>query len=66
MKRKVIPLPKNDQISKYIRLCIEKRQEWASSEDGYKKLGPGSPTVPGLQEYYQILAFVEGRTWPDR
>ena len=59
-------LPKNKQIAKYIRYCIEKRQEWASSEDGYKRLGPGSPTIPGMEEYYQILAFVEGRSWPDR
>ena len=53
-------LPTNEEITKYIKLCIEKRQEWASSEDGYKKLGPG------MQEYYQILAFVEGRKYPDR
>ena len=66
MKRQAKLLPKNKQIANYIRLCIEQRQEWASSEDGYKRLGSGSPTVPGLEEYYRILAFVEGRTWPDR
>ena len=58
--------PSNRRIAAYIRQCIEERQEWARSPDGYKRLGPGSPLVPGMQEYDQILAFVDGRKWPDR
>jgi hypothetical protein len=34
------------------------RRKWASSPEGYKVLGPGSPNIPGLQEYYQILDFI--------
>jgi hypothetical protein len=58
--------PKRKEIAEYIRQCIEARRAWANSDEGYAKLGPGSPSIPGLQEYYQVLAFVEGRDWPDR
>ena len=58
--------PSKSEIIAYIKLCIERRHEWAKSPDGYRRLGPGSPTVPGLEEYGQILAFIEGRSWPDR
>jgi hypothetical protein len=58
--------PKRKKIAAYIRDCMAARREWASSEEGRRKLGPGMPTIPGLQEYDQILAFVEGREWPDR
>jgi uncharacterized protein YodC (DUF2158 family) len=54
------------EIAAYIEQCIELRHEWASSPDGFARLGPGSPTVPGLEEYGQILAFVKGKEWPDR
>ena len=50
----------------FIMKCEEERRAWASSPEGYARLGPGFLTIPGLQEYYQILAFVEGREWPDR
>lgn len=53
-------------LAAYIRKCIDLRMDWACSPDGYQSLGPGSPTVPGLQEYFQILAYVEGREYPDR
>lgn len=58
--------PKRKQIAAFIRQCMDERRAWASSPDGLRKLGPGSPTIPGLQEYDQVLAFVEGREWPDR
>jgi hypothetical protein len=58
--------PNNKQIAEYIRRCISLRREWADSPDGYKRLGLGSPIIPGLEEYDQILAFVENRKWPER
>ncbi len=54
------------ELASFIRQCIEERQAWASSPEGYRELGPGSPTVPGMQEYFQILAYVEGREFFNR
>jgi hypothetical protein len=44
---------------------------WYHTENGLRpftpeEMDPGMPTIPGLQEYDQILAFVEGCEWPDR
>ena len=53
------------QIENYIKKCMKERRAWADTPEGRKKLGPGSPTIPGLQEYDQILKFVQGKEWPD-
>lgn len=58
--------PKRKEIVKFIRQCMDERRAWADTAEGRKRLGPGSPNIPGLQEYDQVLAFVEGREWPDR
>lgn len=50
-----------EKIRQFVRSCIDARLEWAQSEDGRRVLGPGSPTVPGLQEYYTILAYLDYR-----
>lgn len=50
--------PNNDQIREFIEKCIKERREWASSPEGYRSLGSGSPTIPGLQEYHLILQYV--------
>lgn len=65
-KEKQMNKPNNEEISKYIEKCIKERRDWANSSEGYKALGAGSPTIPGLQEYYQILSFVNNEKWPDR
>jgi hypothetical protein len=59
-------LPTADETAIFIRKCAEERRAWAASPEGIKALGPGMATIPGLQEYDQVLAFVEGRPWPDR
>lgn len=49
--------PSREEIISFIERCVEERQSWACSEEGYKRLGPGSPTVPGMQEYTRILRY---------
>jgi hypothetical protein len=55
------PTPK--EIADFIRKCMDERRAWAASDEGLTMLGPGMATIPGLQEYDQVLAFVEGRKW---
>ena len=57
---------RTDEIVAYIERRMRERREWAASEDGRKILGPGSPTIPGLEEYDRILRFVrdyDEREW---
>lgn len=61
MKKKPTRKPTNAAIEAFIRKAIYARQAWASSPAGRDVLGPGSPIVPGLQEYYHILDYVQGR-----
>jgi hypothetical protein len=46
------------EIVAYIEYRMRQRREWASSPDGVESLGPGSPVIPGLEEYDRILRFV--------
>lgn len=55
-----------ERILKYIEQMEKDRRAWAASPEGIRQLGPGSPTIPGLQDMYQIMAFIENRPWPDR
>lgn len=45
-------------VEKFVEELAEARRAWASSPEGYRVLGPGSPNIPGLQEYYRILDFI--------
>lgn len=45
----------------FIEASIKNRRSWASSEDGVRALGPGSPTVPGLQDLHFILDWINAR-----
>lgn len=46
------------KIARFLECSIDNRIVWASSPEGVSVLGPGSPTVPGLQDLYGILSFV--------
>ena len=50
-----------EKLRRFIRASIENRLAWARSDDGVRTLGPGSPTVPGLQDFYVILAWLDAR-----
>lgn len=45
----------------FIEASIANRRAWASSEEGYKALGPGMPTIPGLQDLHFILDWINAR-----
>lgn len=51
--------PTNRQIENFIKRITQERRDWASSPEGVAYLGPGSPVIPGLQEYYRILRYVQ-------
>lgn len=48
-----------DSIFEFVQQLIDQRREWADSEKGREVLGPGSPTIPGLQEYHRVLDYIE-------
>lgn len=48
-------------LRRFVEQSIKNRLDWASSKDGHRVLGAGSPTVPGLQDFYAILAFIDAR-----
>lgn len=50
-----------EALRRFIKASIKNRLAWANSEDGRRVLGPGSPTVPGLQDFYAILSFLDAR-----
>lgn len=57
--------PTVNSICQFIRHCISERRKWANSKEGVAILGPGSPTIPGMQEYYRILHYAKsGQTDP--
>lgn len=45
---------KIDCVERYVTALIDARLKWAASDEGRRVLGPGSPTVPGLQDLYAI------------
>jgi ferric-dicitrate binding protein FerR (iron transport regulator) len=45
----------------FIEASIANRRAWADSEDGRRALGPGSPTIPGLQDLHFILDWIKAR-----
>lgn len=45
----------------FIKASIANRRRWADSEEGMKALGPGSPTIPGLQDLCFILDWINAR-----
>lgn len=45
----------------FIEASIANRRAWAESEDGRRALGPGSPTIPGLQDLHFILDWIKAR-----
>lgn len=55
-----------ERLRKIVLRLIKARREWANSPDGYEKLGPGSPTVPGLQEYYAVLEWLKPKVGTQR
>lgn len=48
-------------LRRFVEASIQNRLAWAASDDGRRQLGPGSPTVPGLQDFYCILAWLDAR-----
>lgn len=49
------------EFRRFIERSIQNRLEWANSEAGRRALGPGSPTVPGLQDLYAVLDWIKRR-----
>lgn len=49
------------KFKEFIEASIASRSAWASSEDGRRVLGPGSPAVPGLQDLHFILEWLNAR-----
>ncbi len=44
-----------------VEAMIKARCEWATSPEGRKALGPGSPTVLELQDLYAVRDFIHAR-----
>jgi hypothetical protein len=49
------------EICSYVETLIKARVAWAASPEGRKQLGPGSPTVPGLQDLCSVRDFIHAR-----
>lgn len=45
----------------FIEASIANRRAWAESEEGRRALGPGMPTIPGLQDLNFILEWLKAR-----
>lgn len=45
----------------FIEASIANRRAWAESEDGRRALGPGTPTIPGLQDLNFVLEWIKAR-----
>lgn len=45
----------------FIEASIASRRAWANSDDGRRVLGPGSPTIPGLQDLQFVLEWINAR-----
>jgi hypothetical protein len=45
----------------FIEASIANRRAWAASDDGRRALGPGMPTIPGLQDLHFILDWINAR-----
>lgn len=45
----------------FIEASIANRRAWAESDEGRRALGPGSPTIPGLQDLHFILEWIKAR-----
>lgn len=45
-----------EKVMKFVQALIDARLVWANSAAGRKVLGPGSPTVPGLQDLRHRVA----------
>lgn len=43
-----------DKMHAWLLSMIEARLQWADSPEGRAELGPGSPTIPGLQDLYAM------------
>jgi hypothetical protein len=50
---------KLDRVADFVDRLIAARLAWANSCEGRRVLGPGSPTVPGLQDLYAIKHVIE-------
>jgi hypothetical protein len=48
-----------DRVSDYVDRLIAARLDWTRSPEGRKQLGPGSPTVPGLQDLYAVRDAID-------
>lgn len=47
------------RILDFVKRRIDERRKWAESEDGKKTLGPGHPTIPGMEDLEVIRHFIE-------
>lgn len=47
-----------NKVIAFIDQMIKARLDWANSPEGRKALGPGSPTIPGMQDMCVMRAFV--------
>lgn len=41
-------------------MMIDARRAWAESSEGRAILGPGSPTIPGMQDLYAMKDYLTG------
>lgn len=46
-------------ILEFVNELIDARYEWAQSPDGRARLGPGMPTIPGLEEWFRVRDYIE-------
>lgn len=47
-----------EKMMAHVDMMIGARREWAESDEGRKTLGPGSPTIPGLQDMYAMRDYL--------
>jgi len=43
-----------------VQQMIDARREWAESDEGRQRLGPGSTTIPGLQDMHAMRDYLVG------
>ena len=47
-----------EKMTARVQTMINARLEWAASDEGREKLGPGSPTIPGLQDLNMMRDYL--------